>query len=213
MLKEQMINLAMKALSKVNETKEIMQSTILQDESVKKYLKSLQKAAKWLAEQDLDNNKPDKKTAKKSRKPVRPVKKTNIKPEIKINLESKERKSSIKPIKEINSTKADTILSLIKNNNLRIISKTDELNGKKSLAYLIWALGNAEKANISDGISVHDISSLLYKTSNIELYPINISRVLNSNMSFIKKAGQEKRTKTYLLSSQGKKVFEKKFSL
>lgn len=202
MLKEQMINLAAKALSKVNETKEIMQNTILQDQSIKKYLKGLQKAAKWLAEQDLDNNKQVKKNIKKSHKA-----------EVKLNLESKERKSSIKPIKEISSTKADMILNLIKNNNFKIINKTDELDGKKSLAYLIWALGNAERANISEGISVHDISSLLYKTSSIELYPINISRVLKSNISFIRKTGQDKRTKTYLLSSHGKKIFDKKFSL
>lgn len=202
MLKEQMINLAAKALSKVNETKEIMQNTILQDQSIKKYLKGLQKAARWLAEQDLDNNKQIKKNIKKSHKA-----------EVKLNLESKERKSSIKPIKEISSTKADMILNLIKNNNFKIINKTDELDGKKSLAYLIWALGNAERANISEGISVHDISSLLYKTSSIELYPINISRVLKSNISFIRKTGQDKRTKTYLLSSQGKKIFDKKFSL
>jgi hypothetical protein len=75
----------------------------------------------------------------------------------------------------------------------------------------VWALGHAERASIKEGISVHDVSALLYKACKIDLYPINISRVVHSNEVLVRQAGQEKRTKTYLLTPTGAKIFKEKF--
>ncbi len=123
----------------------------------------------------------------------------------------KQRKSSIKPAKEIGSTKADIVLARLRVDGTRLVTKTESINGKTSLAYLVWALGHAERAQVAEGISVHDVSALLYRACNIELYPINISRVVYGNQDLVKQSGQQKRTKTYLLTDEGMALFEKNF--
>ncbi len=125
--------------------------------------------------------------------------------------QKKTRRSSIRPAKEIVSVHADTILKDVKKNEARLPKKNEELKGKKSLAYLVWALGHAHRAEIKQGISVHDVSALLYRANKIELYPINISRVLHTNGNLVRQISHYNRTKTYLLSEEGEHIFRDKF--
>jgi len=108
----------------------------------------------------------------------------------------------------IESPRAEKILANIKVNKLKLIKKGEKIGGKPSLAGLVWALSHAEKSQIDEGISVHDISALLYKAAKIEMYPINISRMVHDNQSLIRQVSQEKRTKRYLLTSKGHNAFE-----
>jgi predicted transcriptional regulator len=180
MLKEQLLHFAMKAISQVQETKERFKIRTV----VKDYVKNIKEIALVIEE-------------KFGPKLVR---KTKVK--------SKKRKSSIKPVHEINSQAAEQILQMLKNNSCRLLDKADQIDGKKSLAYLLWALGHAERANIINGLSVHDVSALLYQACQIELYPINISRVVHST-TLVKKS--EGHTKTYTLTPKGQNLFKKKF--
>lgn len=123
----------------------------------------------------------------------------------------KDRKTSIRPAKEIDSIRARKILDALAQRPIRLAQKDDEVDGKKSLACLIWALGQAEQTGIQEGMSVHDVSALLYHACNIELYPINVSRVLHSNKKFVQQNGQFKRTKTYVLTADGKALFQQKY--
>ncbi|HXW53108.1 MAG TPA: hypothetical protein VEL47_03275, partial [Myxococcota bacterium] len=123
----------------------------------------------------------------------------------------KGRKSSIRPAKEIGSERADVILRKLENGSFKLVAKSDSLDGKKSLAYLVWALGHAELADVTEGVSVHDVSALLYRACKIDLYPINISRVVYGNPVLVRQVGQEKRTKKYLLTKDGKAIFTAKF--
>ncbi len=129
----------------------------------------------------------------------------------KTSSENKGRKSSIRPAKEIGSFRADVILQKLQNGSFKMVSESDTLVGKKSLAYLVWALGHAELADLTEGVSVHDVSALLYRACKIELYPINISRVVYGNPNLVRQVGQEKRTKKYLLTKDGQAVFKAKF--
>jgi hypothetical protein len=123
----------------------------------------------------------------------------------------KTRKSSIRAAQQIRSSKADLIVTMLKKDSSSLLKVDDELMGKKSLAYVIWALGHADRARIKEGVSIHDLSALLYKACNINLYPINISRVLYKNENLVRQASQEKKTKTYVLTPAGKQIFKEKF--
>lgn len=193
MLKEQLLALAAKAIVRANDTREKIKNR-LNNQVLKYYVSSLKDAALWLIENRL----------KPETRSERSVKPANL-------VIKKERKSSIRPAKEIASNKAEIIIGMLKKDDSRLVKAKDQLLGKKSLAYLVWALGHAERASLKEGISVHDVSALLYKACKIDLYPINISRVVHSNEVLVRQAGQHKRTKTYLLTPTGSKIFKEKF--
>lgn len=184
MFKEQLIILAAKALDRASETKKILQTVVLQDESVKAYLKTLQKGAKWFAEQNFDV----------------------VNEEVIDKKPKKAKKSSVRPIKEISSEKADIIAKFVSEKNIKLVNDKKFINNKKTLTYILWSLNTAKKANI-DGLSVHDISALLFKVYNINLYPINISLVINKNKDFILLIDNNESDKLYTLSKDGKKLF------
>ncbi|OPZ20588.1 MAG: hypothetical protein BWZ03_00819 [bacterium ADurb.BinA186] len=208
MLKEQLLGLAIKAISRAHETKENLKKNLNSD-AVQAYVKTVKDVAVWVIENRLKPEAESKETNSNSdlkgfSSPSNPNTTSMVR-------EKKPRKTSIRPAKEIASVPAELILSSLKKNKARVVKKNDECNGKKSLAYLIWALGHADRAKIKDGISVHDVSALLYRAGKIELYPINISRVVHSNQALVRQVGQDKRTKTYLLTELGEKTFKEKF--
>jgi hypothetical protein len=211
MLKEQFFSLAMKLYARAFDAKERITKS-LKNHDVADYLHGLSHIATIFWE---------KQRQKRSEQKIRIVPSRRTKssmgdkkdqwPEKNAIETKKVRKSSIKPAKEIGSLRADVILQKLTDDNLRRVSINDAIDGKKSLAYLIWALGHAEEAKVVDGISIHDVSALLYRACQIELYPINVSRVVYKNPALIRKVGQEKRTKTYLLTDEGQSLFREKF--
>jgi hypothetical protein len=217
MLKEQLLAFAMKAISKAHESKELIKQKLNTD-LVQDYVEGLKDALIWMVDKRLtkDSSVHSKATKTKERKKQEPKKaalskKTVKEAKVEAQTSPKSRKSSIKPVKEIKSIRAERILELIKKDAARMVKKADTLEGKKSLAHLVWALGHAERAKMAEGISVHDVSSLLYKAAKIELYPINISRVVHSHANLVRQVSQEKRSKTYLLTENGERVFKEKF--
>ncbi|MDA0713377.1 MAG: hypothetical protein O2897_05275 [bacterium] len=108
--------------------------------------------------------------------------------------------------KKIKSILASQMLVNLKASNMKPITKKVEIDGKKSLAWVVWALGVAEKTKLQKGISVHDVSSFLYHAAEIEIYPINVSRMVHDHSNFIMQVSQEKKTKRYLLTESGKKM-------
>jgi hypothetical protein len=204
MFKEQLLSFAMKAFSQAHEAKERFKNN-LQSHAVKNYVRGFKDAAMWMIENRLEKSGVFKKSLNEDEK-KNPSHGNEIIPLVK-----KQRKSSVKPAKEIISERADVILQMLKKEPIRLVEKDEIILGKKSLAYLVWALGHAELANLHEGISVHDISALLYQACKIELYPINISRIMHGNSELVRMTGQEKRTKTYLLTDDGQSLFKEKF--
>lgn len=228
MIKEQVINLAMQAIAKAYEKKDEIKKKLMENETIGNYLKSVKDVASYIIEQNIAKKPKAKrkytKRADKVQKQAQPevskptrAKKAKAKviaePSVvpKVKKIRKAKKSSIKPIHEIPSVKADAILSMLKEKNVQLINKNDEISGKKSLACLVWSLGHAEEAKIKEGISIHDVSSLVYKAAGVELYPINISRTLKANLNLINQVNTDKKNKTYLLSDEGKKFFKENF--
>jgi len=211
MLKEQLLSLAMKLYARAFEVKERIRNS-LRNETVATYLESLRRIAVEINEKQKLARSEQKITTKTPRRAQSvSLPKGKLSNKNRMNEPKKVRKSSIKPAKEIGSLRADLILQKLEEDNRRRVSIHDTIDGKKSLAYLIWALGHAQEAEITQGISIHDVSALLYRACQIELYPINVSRVVYKNPALVRRAGQEKRTKTYLLTSEGQDLFRKNF--
>lgn len=114
-----------------------------------------------------------------------------------------------KSFEPVNSDRAEHIYTRLSQQPLRVIHDDAEIAGKKSLAWVLWALKTASDSEYHDGISVHDVSALVYKTAKVELYPINISRVVHNHTDYIQQVSQEKKTKRYLLTDAGLKELAK----
>jgi|SRR5579871_315110 len=216
MLKEHLVSLVVKAYSRASDAKVRIRDTI-NNEFVYNYVRALRNVALDIVERQWPTALSLRPTNYAKKADTKGVAKTTRSRKIKkaqsqadVLLEKKARKSSIRPAKEIGSERADIILERLKSENARMISASDVLLGKKTLACLVWALGHAERAHLNGGISVHDVSALLYRACQIELYPINISRVVHGNKALIRQVGQERRTKTYLLTKEGQALFDAK---
>ena len=108
-----------------------------------------------------------------------------------------------KAFEPIRSERADRIYDRLGQNSLKVIHEDAEVAGKKNLAWVMWAFKNAAEAEYKDGISVHDVSALIYRAAKVELYPINVSRVVHNHTDFIRQVSQDKKTKRYLLTEAG----------
>jgi len=209
MLKEQLFGFAINAITKAHETKEKIKKS-LKSEIVQNYVLGLRQAAIRLIEQRLNQYKSPSESLRNTSVHKKPTNYAKEKITRKYTIK-KPRKSSIRQAKEINSERAETILLMLQQEQKDHPQKNNELSAKRSFDCLIWALGQATRAELNQGISVHDVSALLYKAHSINLYPINISRVVHSNESLVKQSGQANRTKTYLLTDAGMRVFNEKF--
>lgn len=114
----------------------------------------------------------------------------------------------VKSFRPIHSDRAQKIFDRVQGQTLKTLGHDSEVEGKKSLAWVLWAFKTAADANYEDGISVHDVSALVYQAGKVELYPINISRVVHKHSQYIRQVSQDKKTKRYLLTDEGVKVVE-----
>ena len=137
---------------------------------------------------------PKKKARKSSEAPLKPLERVTV----------TKKMSSVRSGKKISSTFAAQMLTELKNKKMKVVSEAAEINGKKSLAWVVWALGVADKTKMQEGISIHDVSSLLYHAAKIEIYPINVSRMVHDNVQYIRQVSQDKKTKRYLLTDAGR---------
>lgn len=114
-----------------------------------------------------------------------------------------------KSFEPVNSERADKICDRLGQHSLKVIHSDSEVAGKKSLAWVLWAFKTAAEAEYKDGISVHDVSALIYRAAKVELYPINVSRVVHNHTDYIRQVSQDKKTKRYLLTEKGMKEVAK----
>lgn len=204
MLKSQLLNFAMKTVSRAYMARSIIKEQ-LENKTVKSYVESIKEAALFAIEQKL-------KSQKKYEAEKKSQKKTSHTKEAKSAEKKTTRKSSIKPLKEIKSANAELILKALSKSPFKAVNINDEIHGKKTLAYLVWSLGMAKHCNLSQGMSTHDVCSLLYQTQKIEVYPINMSRLIHKNTHLFTQSGQISRTKTYILTKDGEKMFNEHYS-
>lgn len=114
-----------------------------------------------------------------------------------------------KSFEPVRSERAEHIYSRLSQNPLKTVHDDVETAGKKSLAWVLWAFKKAADAEYQDGISVHDVSALVYQAAKVELYPINVSRVVHKHTNYIQQVSQDKKTKRYLLTDAGLKELAK----
>jgi hypothetical protein len=218
MVVERVIDLVFRALDAIDAARDRIDAMVARDSQKKPPMSA--KATSRKPPADFAKTPASSKSVPKAsiQTPRSALKKPTAQKATKAKLEEPKPKSSLKratvtkPLdtarsgKKIQSNRATQIIDFLKTQNLRVVDENAEVAGKKSLAWVMWALSVADQTQMQDGISVHDVSALLYHAAQIEIYPINVSRMVHDHTQYIRQASQEKRTKRYLLTDEGRKL-------
>ena len=123
----------------------------------------------------------------------------------KVKKKTTKRKGSVdRSGKDLKSDSAEKAVAHLKTSNKALINESAELDGKKVLARVVWALSLSHDAGI-DGMTTKDISALLSSAVNIEVFATNVGRACRDHSDFIEVASTKGRSKTYRLSDAGHK--------
>jgi hypothetical protein len=120
---------------------------------------------------------------------------------------SSKRKGSVdRSGKDLVSERADTITAYVQDKGRAIIGEDKDLAGKKVLARVVWALGEAHAAGVELGLTTNDVSALLSKAADIEVFATNIGRACRDHKTLIAESEPDGRSKRYVLTDDGKQA-------
>ena len=105
--------------------------------------------------------------------------------------------------KDVDSARARAIENHIAEHRLRVVYPDDQLQGKKVLARVVWALWATEQAGAKKGLTTKDISALLSACANIEVFTTNIGRACRDHSDLIFLNEPDGRSKRYSLTETG----------
>jgi hypothetical protein len=138
--------------------------------------------------------------------PAKPVKPKSAAPRpVKDKKPASGRKGSVdRSGKDFDSPRALAIHEALASSNAGIITEEADLNGKKVLARVVWALAAADTAGSELGLTTADCSALLHLAADMEVFSTNIGRACRDHDDLIQESEPDGRSKRYRLTPQGK---------
>lgn len=106
--------------------------------------------------------------------------------------------------KDFDSPRARTIDTFVRQQKLSVVGEDTVHDGKKVLARVLWALGAADRAGESEGLTTADICALLHVCAHIDVFTTNVSRACRDHGELIVEATPDGRSKRYRLTTAGK---------
>jgi hypothetical protein len=107
--------------------------------------------------------------------------------------------------KDFDSPRATAIHEHLSAEGTGIITEEADLDGKKVLARVIWALSAADAAGSELGLTTADTSALLHLAADMEVFSTNIGRACRDHSDLIEETEPDGRSKRYRLTAQGRK--------
>lgn len=153
---------------------------------------------------------PKKKQTAKGKKTTTTSKKSSARtkkvPGRKKSSTSKRKGSVDRSGKDVDSARARAIATHVVENGLPVVLADHEIEGKKVLARVVWALWAASQAGGKKGLTTKDISALLSTCAEMEVYTTNIGRACRDHTELIEPNEPDGRSKRYSLSAQGERA-------
>lgn len=121
------------------------------------------------------------------------------------NLKAASRKGSVdRSGKDFDSPRARAIVEKLRSDGVGVITEDAQLDGKKVLARVLWALSAADKAGSELGLTAADASALLHLAAGVEVFATNVARTCRDETELIEESEQDGRSKRYKLTPAGK---------
>lgn len=118
---------------------------------------------------------------------------------------SKGRKGSVdRAGKDFDSPRARAVWQYVQDHGLGVITEDADVDGKKVLGRVLWALFAAEQAGSEKGLTTADASALLHLAAGMEVFATNIGRACRDHQELIVESEPDGRNKRYKLTDAGR---------
>ena len=111
--------------------------------------------------------------------------------------------------KDFDSPRAKAIVERLKEQKLGVIAEDADLNGKRVLARVLWALDAADKAGSELGLTAADASALLHLAGGMEVFATNVARTCRDETALISESSPDGRSKRYKITDAGRQAAAK----
>jgi len=159
------------------------------------------KAAKAPAEKAASVEKPKASKKKPSSAAARPKRE---KPASKVPAPTSRKGSVDRSGKDFDSPRARAVEASLKERGAPILAEDAELDGKKTLARVLWAVAVAESAGSEQGLTAADVSALLSSVAGVEVFATNVARTFRDESELFVETTPDGRSKRYTITAAGR---------
>lgn len=116
------------------------------------------------------------------------------------------RKGSVDRVgKDLDSVRATEIAAWLAAHPQPVVTEAAALDGKRTVARLVWAVSVAQQAGHVDGLTAADTSALLSSVAHVEVFATNVARAFRDEQALFVETSVDGRSKRYALTAAGKK--------
>jgi hypothetical protein len=151
--------------------------------------------------------------AEKAEKPKAPTKKKasssaarpkREKPASKVPSSTSRKGSVDRSGKDFDSPRARAVEAFLTQSGGSILAEDAELDGKKTLARVLWAVSVAESAGSEQGLTAADVSALLSTVAGVEVFATNVARTFRDESELFVETSPDGRSKRYTITAAGR---------
>ncbi len=106
--------------------------------------------------------------------------------------------------KDFDSARARAVASWLVENKRPMLGEGATLDGKKTLARVLWAVAAAEDAGSEQGLTAADTSALLSIAAGLEVFATNVGRAFRDESALFRETVPDGRSKRYTLTKAGR---------
>jgi hypothetical protein len=116
------------------------------------------------------------------------------------------RKGSVDRVgKDLDSARANEIAAWLASHPLPVVTEDAAVDGKRTVARLLWAVSVAQQAGHDDGLTAADTSALLSSVAHVEVFATNVARAFRDERALFVETNVDGRSKRYALTAAGTK--------
>ncbi len=106
--------------------------------------------------------------------------------------------------KDFDSPRAKAVKAFIEGQGRPVISVDADLDGKKTLARVLWAMIAADDAGVEGGLTAADASALLSTVAGVEVFATNVARAFRDEAELFEETSPDGRSKRYTVTDAGR---------
>ena len=105
--------------------------------------------------------------------------------------------------KDLDSPRAKAIVQRLRDARAGVVTEDANIDGKRVLARVLWALAAADQAGSELGLTAADASALLYLAAHMEVFATNVARTCRDETELVVESVPDGRSKRYKLTEAG----------
>jgi hypothetical protein len=147
---------------------------------------------------------PAKKKARASTAAARPKKAPGKKEQTQPPAAASRKGSVDRSGKDFDSPRARAVEAWLKEHSSAVIAEDAALDGKRTLARVLWAVAVAESAGSEQGLTAADTSALLSSAAGVEVFATNVARTFRDEADLFVETSPDGRSKRYTVTAAGR---------